>query len=325
MRIVYAGSAEIAVPALQALNAAELAGGAVKIAAVLTNPDAPRRRSGTPLPTAISHAAARLSEARLEAGLPPLAQLKFRRPDEECAAEIGRLQADMLVSFAYGAFFSAAFLDLFPQGGINVHPSLLPRYRGPSPLQAAIYDGAAQSGVSIQRLSERLDAGEILAQEAIALCGAETAASLSEAAARKAAAMLPPLLAALAEGPLPGTAQDEAAASWTALFTKEDGRVDWRRGAAALDAQIRAFTPWPLSWTRHNGVRLYLLAASPFPGIIEGGVPGTALGIDRAAGILIRTGDGILAVRRLQYEAKKALEWKEFLNGARNFLGAVLD
>jgi methionyl-tRNA formyltransferase len=325
MRIVYAGSAEIAAPALEALNAAELSGGSVELAAVLTNPDAHRGRSGALLPTAISRAAGGLSELRAAAGLPPLPQLKFRRPDDACIAEVGRLRADMLVSFAYGAFFSAAFLAAFPQGGINVHPSLLPRYRGASPIQSAIYDGAAESGVSIQRLGPRIDAGEILAQERLALCGTETAAQLSATVSQTAARLLPRTLCALAAGALTGAAQDEAAATYTSSFTKDDGRIDWQRGAAALDAQIRAFTPWPLSWARHNGARLYLLAASPFRGIMEGGVPGTALGTDSAAGILIRTGDGLLAVRRLQYEAKKALEWKEFLNGARNFLGTVLD
>ncbi|MDR1900063.1 MAG: methionyl-tRNA formyltransferase [Treponema sp.] len=329
MRVLFAGSPGIAVPALRAIAGGdavrpEAVRPAVELAGVLTNPDRRRGRGGGGEPTEVGAAAALLAEAYRRRGKefalfkPLTLDAAFRR---EAA---GRF--DLLVSFAYGRIFGPKFLALFPLGGINVHPSLLPKYRGPSPIPAAILGGDRETGVTIQTLAAEMDSGDILAQERFPLTGRETTASLGERAAEKAALMLPPLLAGIAAGTVRGRPQDHAAASYCSLITREEGRIDWSMGAGDIDARIRAFTPWPLCWTLHGGQELCVLEARPYGGAFppSGAPPGAVLGIDKQWGILIQTGNGILAAERLQYRTKKALGWKDFLNGVRTFAGARL-
>jgi methionyl-tRNA formyltransferase len=259
------------------------------------------------------------------------------------------LRPDLLVSFAYGRIFGPRFLEIFPLGGINIHPSLLPKYRGPSPIPAAILNRDTETGISIQKLAPEMDAGDILVQERIPLSGRETAGALSGIAAERGAALLSALLSALPStmpDALPrrsgacrngrslpeGTPQNHAEATYCSLLSREEGFIDWRAGAEDIDARIRAFTPWPLCMTRQGELELYILRGRPYgaaAGIAGGGgpaaaEPGTVLGIDKQAGILIQTGNGIFAAERLQYRTRKALEWRDFLNGAKDFIGSRL-
>jgi methionyl-tRNA formyltransferase len=306
----------------------EAAGEDVSLAGVLTNPDAPRGRNGSPQPTDVAAAAAEISGLREKRGLLPAPQIKAESLGSRAREEAAALRADMLVSFAYGRFFGPRFLALFPLGGINIHPSLLPRHRGPAPIQGAILAGDGETGVCIQRLAPEMDTGDILGCIRFPLTGRETAFSLSEKAAAEAAALLPQVLRGLAAGTLTGRPQ-EGEPSYSPLIAKEDGRIDWTASARVIDARIRAFTPWPLSVTGLGGQALYILEGAPLE---DAGaekpaaqcVPGTVLGIDRNHGILVQTGSGLYAVSRLQWQAKKALDWKAFLNGARNFIGSVL-
>jgi methionyl-tRNA formyltransferase len=303
-----------------------------EVVGALTNPDTPKGRRGTPEPTEVGAAAEALSAALRERGKPGLAVLKPEKLDAGAREAAGALKPDLLVSFAYGRIFGPRFLDLFPLGGINIHPSLLPKYRGPTPIQAAILNRDAETGVSIQRLALEMDAGDILARERFPLTGRETAASLSGIAAQRSAALLVPLVRQLAGGGIAGTPQNHAEAVYCRLLTKEDGRIDWNAGAPEIDARIRAFTPWPLCLTRHGEADLYILEgrpredAGPPDAAISAGkpAPGTVLGIDKGRGILIQTGNGIYAAQRLQYRTKKALEWRSFLNGAPGFIGSRL-
>jgi len=334
IRVLFAGSPAIAVPALEALAAAGAAGEGFALAGLLTNPDSPRGRSGRPEPTDCAAALARIA--------PEIPALKPERLDGAARERIAALGADILASFAYGRIFGPRLLALFPLGGINVHPSLLPKYRGPTPIQAAILGMEAETGVTIQRLAAEMDSGDILAQEKMLLGGRETAQGLGEAAAQKGAAMLAALLremAALA-GTAPdaaapaaaalaglGRAQDHGAATYCPLISKGDGLIDWSMGAREIDARIRAYAPWPLCWTEHGGQRLFILKAEPLepaPGGAPPAPPGTVLGKDANKGILVQTGDGVLAAGELQYRSKKALGWKAFLNGARNFMNERL-
>ncbi|MDR1575062.1 MAG: methionyl-tRNA formyltransferase [Treponema sp.] len=329
MRILFAGSPAIAVPALEALFAlcAQSAGG-FELAGLLTRADSPKGRSGKSEPTELALAAGRLNSA-LAAGKAPFPILKPEKLDEGARRQAAALEADLLVSFAYGRIFGPKFLALFPCGGINIHPSLLPQYRGPTPIQAAILGRETETAVTIQKLAAQMDSGDILAQERLPLDGRETAASLSEKAARKAAEMLPPALTSIAEGTIQARPQDHAGASYCSRIDREAGLIDWAASAPEIDARIRAFDPWPLSWTTHRRRRLFILAAAPLdagdlPPEAAPAPPGLVLGTDRKRGILVRTGRGILAVSVLQYEAKKALEWKAFLNGVRDFTGSRL-
>jgi methionyl-tRNA formyltransferase len=320
MKVLFAGSPGIAVPALKALAAMD---GEAELAGVLTNPDSPRGRRGQNVPTEVSAAAAALSAAREAGGLPPIVQLKSESLKEEAREAVAALKPDLLLAFAYGRIFGPKFLGLFPLGGVNIHPSLLPKYRGAAPIPAAILARDRETGITFQRIAPQMDTGDILLQESFPLTGRETAASLGDLAAEISACLLPPFLRALAKGDVRAFPQ-QGEASYCSLISKEDGLIDWNLGAAEIDARMRAYTPWPLAYTRREGQLLYLLEGTVLEGEGSAEAPGTVLSEDKARGILIQTGRGLLAVTRLQYQAKKALFWKDFLNGARDFIGAKL-
>ena len=324
MRILFAGSPAIAVPSLAALSQMECGGLDFQVAGVLTNPDSAKGRKGIALPTEVSAAAVALSEERRQKGFPPLAQIKFDRVDGSARGQIASLKCDLLVCFAFGCIFGPKCLSLFSLGGINVHPSLLPRYRGPTPIPAAILAGDRETGVSIQKIALECDCGDILAQEKVFLNGRETTASLSIIAAAKAAGMLPSVLKGIASGTIAAVPQ-MGEPVYTSMISREQGRIDWESGAVQIDAMIRAYNPWPLCYTRLGGEDLYILEASVVESEYTGKAAGTILGIDRNHGILVQTGDGVLAVTVLQRQAKKALDWKSFLNGARDFIGSRLE
>jgi methionyl-tRNA formyltransferase len=361
MRILYAASPAIAVPALESL--AREPEGDWELAGLLTNPDAPRGRRGGPVPAEAAVAAAEfLARDRI---------LKPEKLDAAAREAAAALKPDLLVSFAYGRIFGPKFLALFPLGGINIHPSLLPKYRGPTPIPAVILGGETETGITIQRLAAEMDAGDILLQERFPLSGRETTEELSGIAARRAPALLRQVLAGLARGDLRGRPQDHREASYCSLISKEDGRIDWNHSAVAIDARIRAYTPWPLSWTVQGDRFLTILEARPCEGAVPPAsyvpsgrlpkgmdcmgagapalyvpsgrlpigtdcmgagapassmpaLPGLVLGVDKNRGILVQTGEGILRITRLQYRTKKALQWQVFLNGARDFIGSRL-
>jgi methionyl-tRNA formyltransferase len=344
VRVLYAGSPAIAVPVLEALGDLGLEAdspGGIVLAGVLTNPDRPRGRHGSPEPTEVGAAAELLSRRFAARGL-PLLVIKPESLKSEARELAAALKPDLLLSFAYGRLFGPRFLALFPLGGINIHPSLLPKYRGPTPIPQAILMGDRETGLTVQRLAPEMDRGDILVQERVPLTGRENTGTLSSLMARKAAELLPALLRALAEGSLEPVPQNHREASYCSLITKEDGLIDWGDSAVRIDAKIRAYNPWPLAWTYHGKNRLYILEAEPWEGPTgeaegaagngagpelppEGKGGGFVIGIDKRRGILVQTGNGILALRVLQYQSKKALGWKDFLNGARNFAGARLD
>jgi methionyl-tRNA formyltransferase len=311
LRVLFAGSPAIAIPSLEAVCRQEK----IELAGVLTNPDSPKGRHGGLQPTDIAEAAQKLN------GVPVLKPLKLDAPFREHAAP---LKPDLLVSFAYGRIFGPKFLAMFPLGGINIHPSLLPKYRGPSPIQATILNRDTVTGVTVQTLAHEMDQGDILAVEQFQLSGRETAVSLSELAAQKAAQMLVQVLTKIADGTVTKTAQNHSEASYCSLISRDDGLIDWNQSAAEIEAKIRAFDPWPLCRTIHDGRELYILKADIFKGEQPLKRCGQVLGIDKNNGILIQTGDGILSVTELQYQAKKALFWRDFLNGARDFSGSQL-
>jgi methionyl-tRNA formyltransferase len=300
-----------------------MSGEGFTLAGLLTRADTPKGRSGKPEPTECAMALAAIAAAQ------PVPLLKPEKLDSAARGQVASLNADLLVSFAYGKIFGPQFLALFPLGGINIHPSLLPKYRGAAPIPAAILNRETVTGITIQRLAAEMDSGDILVQETVPLNGRETTASLSGIMAKKAAELLPAALRGIAGATLRAAPQDHAVATYCSLIRKEDGLIDWSHSAAEIDARIRAFDPWPLSWTTHGELQLFVLRAEALEAEALRAnnapiLPGQVLGKDKDKGILIQTGDGILAVSELQYRTKKALEWKVFLNGARNFMGAKL-
>jgi methionyl-tRNA formyltransferase len=308
---------------------------------VLTNPDSPRGRHGDAVPTDVGAAAERFNHALVEAGLPPMAVLTCERLDAPVRERVGALKPDILVSFAYGKIFGPRFLALFPLGGVNVHPSLLPKYRGATPIPAALLNRDTETGITVQRLALEMDSGDILAQESLSIHPRATNESLSLVVAEQAATLLHGVLTCLAAGSIAAVPQDASRATYCGIIRKEDGWIDWGLSALELDARIRAFTPWPLCATEFKGLPLHILEAHPYQGACVGGtrvgsdpaaesasgpaIPaGTVLDIDKQAGILVQTGRGPLAVARLQWGTKKAMDWRSFLNGARDFIGSRL-
>jgi len=306
MNILFAGTPDIAVPCLGALVAA---GHTVE---VLTNPDAPTGRSSTPTPPPVK---VRALELGLAVHQPPKLDGAARAPLE------GRF--DLLVSFAYGRIFGPLFLGLFPQGGLNVHPSLLPRWRGPSPLSAAIAAGDSQTGISVQRLALEMDRGDVVIRVFRTLDGTETTGSLTAWAAETAPAVLVEAVASLAAGTVRPQAQNDAEATYCSLVKKDDGVLDWSRSAVLLDAQIRACDPWPGASTLWKGLRLGLRQSSVVAGD-SGLPPGSVVAVDKSNGILIQTGEARLAIRELQLPGRKSLDFRSFLNGNPSLVGSRL-
>jgi len=338
MNILFAGSPAIAVPSLDLLSALELDKTIPpelrhRVVGVLTNPDAARGRGKRIEATDVANAAGRASALRVAAGLPPIPLFKTDHLDAAARASIHALKPDLLVVVAYGHIFGPKFLSLFPRGGINLHPSLLPKYRGCAPIPAAILNRDTETGLSVQRLALEVDSGDLLAVERLPLDDCATTASFTELAAQKGAPLLLSVIDAIAQAQERGTAQDHAAASFCEMLKKEDGLLDWFRSALELDARIRAFTPWPGAFTTHKGLVLHILEAKPLvsasvianPAIsASAALSGTVLGVDKNSGILVQTGDGVLVLGRLQYETKKALDWRSFLNGSRDLIGSRL-
>ena len=333
MKILFAGSPAIAVPSLLALSEMECAEppgkSNIRLAGILTNQDSPQGRKSALVPTEVSLAAAALSRERVEKGFAPIAQLKFNKLGSQARGQAASLECDLLVCFAYGRFFGPKFLSLFPMGGINIHPSLLPRFRGPSPIAAAILSGDRETGISIQTIAAEMDAGLLLGQEKIPLSGRETSASLNETAALKSAQMLKSLIPAMAGGliqPQPQIGEPV----YCKMIAKEDGRLDWSQSASKIDAMVRAYNPWPLCYTSWKEENIFFYEgrvfdkAAPVKDKPPHGIPGSVLGMERDYGILIQTGDGVYAVSRIQRQAKKAMDWKAFLNGTQDFIGSVL-
>lgn len=307
MRILFAGTPEIAVPALRALHQQH------EIVGVLCAPDAPAGRGRELVPCPVKLCARELDRVLLQP----------EKLDAEARELVAALKPDLLVCVAYGKIFGPRFLALFPAGGINLHPSLLPLLRGPSPIASAILHGHSETGLTVQRLALEMDAGDILIQERRSLDESEDCASLTEWAAKAGAAALLRAVAGLADSSIVPRVQDHEKATYCHMIDKHDGTLDWNTPAREICRKVRAYKPWPRAWTRWQGQLLYIDAAlaleenSPEP-------VGTVLRIDKSTGILVQTGEGLCALQRLQLQGKKALDAGVFVNGARSFIGSVL-
>ncbi len=247
MRILFAGTPEIAVPSLETLAAAH------NVAAVLTSPDkvSGRGRKITPPPVKVK---------AQELGLPVL---QPERLGAEARKEASRLNCELLVVFAYGRIFGPKFLALFPRGGINMHPSALPLYRGPSPITEVILRGDRRTALTVQRLALEMDAGDILRSRPYPLTGRETTGSLTADIAIEAAKELKEAVDDLEAGRVEGRPQDSSAATYCSLVQKNDGIIDWSKTAEEIDRMVRAYNPWPKTRTFWKGEPLVILEAAP--------------------------------------------------------------
>ncbi len=299
------GSPDFAVPCLEALVAA-----GHDVALVVTQPDKPAGRGGAMTPPAVKVAAERL-------GLPVIQPTKLRPP--EVAAGLAATGAELAVVVAYGRILPPAILAAFPRGCINVHGSLLPAYRGAAPIQWAVIDGKAETGVTIMQLDEGMDTGPMLASRALAIGPDETAGELFARLAPLGAALLVDTLAALAAGTVAATPQPTAGASHARMLTKDDGRIDFARPCAQVAAHARGVDPWPgaVAYLGADAAKLFGVRARP--GAVAA-APGTVVAIDEA-GAHVACTDGVVVVRELQLPGRKRLSARELANGRRLAVG----
>ncbi len=303
-QIVFMGTPHFAVPILtQLITHHEVIG-------VVTQPDRPAGRNR-------QVQASPVKEVASTAGIPIFQPEKLRRP--EAIAELQKWQPDVYVVAAFGQILPQAVLDIPRMGSINVHASLLPRWRGAAPIQAAIRAGDTESGVTIMKMDAGLDTGPILSMRAIALPERETGASLHDKLSELGAALLIETLPGYLDGSVQPRPQPDEGITYAPTIKKEEGRLDWTQPAQVLERLIRAFTPWPGTFSLWNGQPLKVLAAEVAPGQAE---PGKV--IRHGDGAAVGTGKDLLVLKEVQLAGRKAIPASEFIRGQADFVGATL-
>lgn len=307
MRLVFMGTPHFAVAPLNnlVLNNYE-------VAAVYTKKDKPTGR-GQEL------SFSPVKQAALSLGLKVLQPGSLRKP--EARNELAALAPDVIVVAAFGQILPPEVLNIPRYGCINIHPSLLPRHRGAAPVVSTILAGDRWGGVSVMRMDEGLDTGPVIAQAQVLLRDEDQTGSLSDKLSLISAQMLCDILPCWVKGEIAPRPQDDALATYFKPIEKEAGEVDWNLPAEDIWRQVRAYQPWPGSFTRFGAKSFKILEASPVACIAPGGV-GTVVSINRGCGVV--TGCGILELLRIQIEGKQAMSAADFIRGQRNFIGSVL-
>lgn len=302
MKLLYMGTPESSANCLR-----RLAREAWPIVGVVTQPDRPKGRSRTLTPPPVK-------EAAVELGLPVYQPEKASAP--EFIDVVRALAPDLTVIFAYGEIVTQAFLDVAAVSTVNLHLSLLPKYRGTAPVQWAILNGETTTGVTIIHLVRKMDAGDIILQRAEPIRPDDTGESLERRLAQIGAELLVDAIRALEAGTAPRIPQDHDEATVIRMLTKEDGLIDWTQPADAIERRVRAFTPWPGTYAflpiGSGQTRLRILQAR----VAEGSAPPGELVVSRKC-LCIGTGAGLLELVRVQVEGKRAMTAAEFLAGHR--------
>jgi methionyl-tRNA formyltransferase len=307
LSVVFAGTPEFAVPALAALI-----GSPHRVLAAYTQPDRPAGRGQQVTASPVKRYA-------LEQGIAVEQPATLR--DADTLQRLKRWSADVIVVVAYGLLLPAEALAAARLGCINIHASLLPRWRGAAPIHRAILAGDAQTGVAIMRMEQGLDTGPILLERATVIGARDTAGTLHDRLASLGAQALLDVLQALASGVVSERAQPLQGVTYANKIRKEEARIDWSQPAAALDRQVRAFNPWPVAESSLGGQQLRIWEAEPV--IARGAAkPGTVMASSEA-GIDVATGSEWLRLTRVQLAGRKAVSAAEFLR-AHRVDGAVL-
>ena len=300
MRLAFLGTPAFAVPTLEKCVAA-----GHEVAAVVTQPDRPRGRGQRAAAPPVKEAAARL-------GLAVFQPERIRRP--EAVEFLRSLALDAMVVVGYGQIIPQPVIDLAPLGIINVHASLLPKYRGAGPIQWALLNGETRTGVTTMRIDAGLDTGDMLLKAETEIGPEETAIELGERLAAMGADLLVETLAGLAAGTIVAEKQDPAQATYAPLLKKEDGRIEWSRPAGAIHNQVRGLQPWPGAYTGFRGQALHVWGA---------GVRGQGSGVRGAGSVLslrpfvVQCGEGALELVEVQLEGRRRMAASDFVNGQR--------
>jgi len=307
IRTVFMGTPDFALHTLQGL----LDFG-VDLCAVYTQPDRPKGRGKKLAPPPVK-------ELAMQHDIPVYQPLKLRDP--EVVEELRALAPDLIVVVAYGQILPKSVLDIPKYGCINVHASLLPRYRGAAPINKAVVDGEPVTGVTTMLMDVGLDTGDMLVKRATEIGAEETAGELHDRLALLGREAMEETLRRLCAGTLRPEPQEEDLSCYAPQMKKEDGRIDWRQSAQAIHNLVRGLTPWPGAFTTLEGELLKL--GRTLPENSRAGVPGTVVAAD-GEGVRIACGDGVLLVRELQLPGKKRLAVADFLRGRALPAGTVL-
>ena len=313
MRIVFMGTPDFSVPALKALVEA-----GHQVIAVVTQPDKPKGRGKEVQMTPVKIQA-------MEYGIPVYQPAKVR---EASFVEVLKgLEADVYVVIAFGQILPKAVLELPKYGCINIHASLLPKYRGAAPIQWCVIDGERETGITTMMMDVGLDTGDILEKAVIPIEEKETGGSLHDKLSMAGGDLILSTLKKLEEGTLVRTPQTDEGTCYAKMLTKSLGDIDWNQGAVSIERLIRGLNPWPSAYTMWNGKTIKIWAADVIAGreaaefLSESGVPaetGTAPGTvvcSDKRGLVVCTGGGLLSIRELQMEGKKRMDTPAFLRG----------
>lgn len=309
MRIAFMGTPLFAVPILEMLMQSDY-----EIAVVYTQPDRPSGRGRSERSSPVKQVAKKYDLSICE-------PVSLRSESE--LVNFAEFEVDLVVLAAFGLFLPKRILELQEFGNLNVHPSLLPLYRGASPIMSALLRGDEKTGSSIFLMDEGMDSGPILTQRSLLIDAKDTTKTLTDRLSQHGAELLRETIPLWLDKKIDLEHQDANQASYSGLVNKVDGLIDWSGSALAISREVRAFDPWPSSFTYWEGKRLKILKSLPIEGKSQSEV-GTIFSTNASGDIGVVTGDGILLINELQVEGRGIMSMDQFLNGYPNFLGAKL-
>jgi len=309
LKVVFMGTPEFAVPSLKALLDA-----GYEVVLVVTQPDRPagRGRRITPPP---------VKEFAEKHGLRVIQPESLKSGD--FLKLLKELSPDLIVVVAYGKLIPGEVLTIPKYGVLNVHASLLPKFRGSSPIQSALLSGERETGVTIMEVTEKLDSGPILLQESIPIGEDDNAGTLHKKLSTLGAALLVKAISGMVSGKLKPKPQDDSKATYCRKITKQMGRIDWSLDASSIVNMVRAFTPWPSAFTSFRG-KLIKITDARAVDCPEGADPGTVISAGKGA-LVVKAGRGCVRVMRVKPEGRREMSAEEFINGYRVCPGDVLE
>ena len=300
MKTVFFGTPDFAVMPLE-----KLINSNHDVVAVVTQPDRPKGRSGKPVFSPVK-------EVALKYSVPVLQFDKIRKEGVEALKSTG---ADIFVTCAYGQILSREIIDIPPFGIINIHASLLPKYRGAAPIQWSILNGDKKTGVTIMKTEEGVDTGDIILQREIAISDSDTSGTLFEKLSLLGADAATEALDMIERGKAVFIPQDHEKATYVRMLKKEDGNIDWSRSAEDLFNFVRGMNPWPCAFSNYCGKNIKIWAIEISQNVITNALPGQILTSDKKSGITVATGRGAVKITELQLEGAKRMSAKDFLLG----------
>ena len=307
MKIIFMGTPDFAVGTLRSLAEA-----GHEITLVVSQPDKPKGRGHAMVPTPVKVVAEEL-------GIPVFQPVKIR----EAKDVLEKTEADVCVVAAFGQIIPASILHMKKYGCINVHASLLPKYRGAAPIQWAVIDGEKESGVTIMQMDEGLDTGDMLAKAIVPLDEKETGGSLFDKLSEAGGRLCVETLAKLEKGEITPEKQGESPTAYASMLDKKMGNIDWNKSAVVIERLVRGLNPWPSAYTHLDGKTLKIWASDVLPQSASKGESGEILEVTKDA-IHVQTGDGILVLREIQLAGKARMDAGAFLRGYKVVPGTVL-